>query len=176
MVYVNAHTPNYKQIAQKLKDSLKAFNLQNEVVEFESRGSWVQNCLYKAEFIQEMQAKHGKVVWLDADCQVLQEPVLFDCITEDIGYHLFKNKEVLSGTLFFNDTQNAKDLLTAWVNKNNKHSSTWDQKNLATVLKEVEHNACYLPPEYCFIFDLSRKYYGSINPVIEHYQASRQKR
>jgi hypothetical protein len=61
----------------------------------------------------------------------------------------------------------------AWINKNKKHPRTWDQKNLAAVLKEVEHNACYLPPEYCWIFDLSKKRYGNLKPVIEHYQASR---
>jgi hypothetical protein len=176
MVYVNCYTSSYKPLAVKLKDSLDKLGLKNEVTEFQSKGSWAANCNYKAKYILDMWTKYGKVVWIDADAEVKENPVLFQDIKEDIGYHLFKGKEVLSGTLFFNDTQKANDLLVAWVDKNIKHHTRWDQKNLAAVLQEVEHDACYLPPEYCFIFDLSRKYYGSLNPIIEHYQASRQKK
>lgn len=176
MVFVNAHTPNYGKIVTKLRDSLKQFDLKHEIVEYESMGNWVQNCLYKAEFIKSMQQKHGKVVWLDADCAVLKYPELFFNINEDVGYHLFKNKELLSGTLFFNDTDGAAEVLDAWVKRNQSKKNEWDQRNLQAVVNELKPNAYILPPEYCFIFDLSRKYYGQLDPVIEHYQASRRKR
>jgi len=173
MVYINCYTSSYKPLADKLKESLDRLGLKHEITEYASKGSWAENCNYKAQYIFDCWVKHGKVVWIDADAEVKENPILFQDIKEDVGYHLFKEKEVLSGTLFFNDTQAAHDLLVAWINKNKKHPKTWDQKNLAAVLKEVEHNACYLPPEYCWIFDLSKKRYGNLKPVIEHYQASR---
>jgi hypothetical protein len=173
MVYINCYTNKYKPLALNLVKSLDKLGLKHEVTEFPSKGSWVSNCNYKAQYIQDMWTKHGKVVWIDADAEVKEDPALFEFIDYDIGYHLFKDKEVLSGTLFFNDTQGACDILDAWVKENSKHSSVWDQKNLATVLKTVEHKEFLLPPEYCWIFDLSRKHYGNLKPVIEHYQASR---
>jgi hypothetical protein len=173
MVFINAYTPKYKPLATKLIKSLDNLGLKHDVVEYESMGSWVQNCLYKAEFISVKQKEHGKVVWLDADCLVLKPPELFNTITEDIAYHLFKNKELLSGTLFFNNTEGAKNLLDAWVKLNNTKNNVWDQKNLQEVVRELKPSHYLLPPEYCFIFDSSKKYYGNLDPVIEHYQASR---
>jgi hypothetical protein len=173
MVFINAYTPKYKPLALKLIKSLNNLGLKHDVVEYESMGSWVQNCLYKAEFIASKQREHGKVVWLDADCLVLKTPSLFDTIEEDIAYHLFKNKELLSGTLFFNDTDNARKLIDAWVRKNTEKKNTWDQKNLQEVVRELKPSHYLLPPEYCFIFDSSKKHYGALDPVIEHYQASR---
>ena len=173
MLFINAHTPNYAPLAEKLTNSLDALGLDYKVIQYESMGSWVQNCLYKAEFIRTMQSIHGKVVWLDADCAVLKYPELFFDIKEDVAYHLFKGKELLSGTLFFNDTEGAAKVLDEWVKRNKSKSRAWDQRNLQEVVNELKPNAYILPPEYCFIFDLSRSYYGKLDPVIEHYQASR---
>jgi hypothetical protein len=53
----------------------------------------------------------------------------------------------------------------------------FDQKNLDQAVSETtDLKIAELPPEYCFIFDLSRDYYGNRKPVIEHFQASREKR
>ena len=57
----------------------------------------------------------------------------------------------------------------------------WDQIILQKLILEwVEEKKITLknlPPEYTFIFDTSRKAYGdSVKPVIEHLQASRDKR
>jgi hypothetical protein len=48
-------------------------------------------------------------------------------------------------------------------------------KNLDDAVKGLpELEISILPPEYCFIFDLSKSHYGKLDPVIEHFQASRQ--
>jgi len=173
MLYINCHTNNYAPHAEKLIQSLEKFGLEYEVDEFESRGSWEANCQYKAEFIYEKWLKHGRVVWLDADCQVKRQPGLFDSIRSDIAFHLFRGKELLSGTLFFNDTIGAEQVLKAWIKKNKEKPNIWDQKNLAESIKNLDVDITYLPPEYCFIFDLSKLHYPNSIPVIEHYQASR---
>jgi hypothetical protein len=173
MLYINCHTSNYADHAKKLVESLEAFALPYEVEEFDSLGSWEANCQYKAEFIYEKWLEHGQVVWLDADCMVKRQPGLFASIPSDVAFHLFKGKELLSGTLFFNDTIGAEQILKAWIKKNKEKPGVWDQKNLAEVIRNLDVDISYLPPEYCYIFDLSKLHYPNTHPVIEHYQASR---
>jgi len=175
MLFLNCHTPNYAGNAERLMESLDGFGLDYEVEVYEDRGSWVDNCAYKAEFIYEMHQRHGRVVWLDADCVVRKEPALFKSLNADVAFHRFKGKELLSGTLFFNDTEGAEKLINSWVRRNKEKPGVWDQKNLDDAVKGLpELEISILPPEYCFIFDLSKSHYGKLDPVIEHFQASRQ--
>lgn len=175
MLFVNCHTDNYSETAQRLIESLEKFGLEHDIETYQDRGSWVENCSYKAEFIKKMHQRHGRIVWLDADAVVKKEPALFKSLRTDIAFHRFKGKELLSGTLFFNDTEAAERVISAWVEKNQENPDKWDQKNLDDVVKYFPAlEISILPPEYCFIFDLSRNHYGNLDPVIEHYQASRQ--
>lgn len=176
MRFINCHTPNYADVAENLVQSLDDLGLDYEIEVFDSKGSWAQNCQYKADFIYKMWQKHGIVVWLDADCQVKKDPALFRVLQSDIAFHRFKGKELLSGTLFFGDTDNAEKILKAWIEVNKQFPFSFDQKNLDLALRKLDVRIDILPPEYCFIFDLSKDYYGSIEPVIEHYQASREKK
>lgn len=174
MLFVNCHTFNYSETAERLIASLEKFGLEYDVETYEDRGSWVANCGYKAEFVKKMHQKHGRIVWLDADAEVRKEPALFKSLHADVAFHRFKSKELLSGTLFFNDTEAADRLISAWVDRNAELPEQWDQKNLDDAVKCFPNLiVSILPPEYCFIYDLSRNYYGNLDPVIQHYQESR---
>ena len=56
-------------------------------------------------------------------------------------------------------------------------SSRMEQWNLDTVIEQMKSDPKFtyknLPPEYTMIFDSMRGMYPHINPVIEHFQASR---
>ena len=105
---------------------------------------------------------------------VLQEPKLFFQIDCDVAFHRFKGKELLSGTVFFKNTVKTVELLDRWIEINKENPEIFDQKNLDTAIKSISDiSIIELPPEYCFIFDLSKDYYPRVNPIIEHYQASR---
>lgn len=174
MLFVNCHTENYLSIAERLIESLDSFGLDYETEVYEDQGSWVANCLYKAEFIQKMHQKYGRIVWVDADAVVKKDPALFKTLTCDVAFHKFKSKELLSGTLFFNDTEPAEQLISYWVSKNKEKPNEWDQKNLQEAISHFQDlEITILPPEYCFIFDLSKNHYGNLDAVIEHHQASR---
>jgi hypothetical protein len=173
MLFVNCYTAKYAKTAERLVESLEKLGLDYVSEEYEDRGSWEANCQYKAEFIYEMWMVYGQVVWLDADCVVRKEPTIFYDMRSDIAFHHYRGKEVLSGTLFFNDTDGAEKILKAWIAKNKERPNVWDQKNLQEVLKGTDVDITYLPPEYCCIFDLTPLHYGKIDPVIEHFQASR---
>ena len=76
--------------------------------------------------------------------------------------------------MYWNNTLKAHELLDSWIRLNNMFPENWDQVNLQNALNGMQDINLYrLPPEYCFITDLSREHYGNLKPVFEHFQASR---
>lgn len=174
MKFISYYTYKYKNEAAKLKQSLEALGLQYHVAGIEDQGSWDANTHYKPIFIKQQIQNQNAVVWLDADCMVLQHPQLFFELDCDVAFHRFKGKELLSGTVFFKNTARTIELLDKWIGINKENPDVFDQKNLDQALKSMtDISIIELPPEYCFIFDLSKDYYPRVNPIIEHYQASR---
>jgi hypothetical protein len=142
------------------------------VEERSESGSWELNTHYKAVYIKEKLIE--PVIWTDADSVLKQYPTLIETIDCDFAAHWFKDKELISATMYWNNTPKAHELLDKWIELNKLNSKLWDQVNLQNALTEIENiKVIKLPPEYNFIFDLSREYYGNLNPVFEHYQASR---
>jgi len=174
MKFISYYTYKYKNEASKLRQSLETLGLNYHVAGIEDQGSWDANTHYKPIFIKQQIQNQSAVVWLDADCMVLQEPKLFFQIDCDVAFHRFKGKELLSGTVFFKNTVKTVELLDRWIEINKENPEIFDQKNLDTAIKSISDiSIIELPPEYCFIFDLSKDYYPMVNPIIEHYQASR---
>lgn len=175
MKIISYYTPQYKSVADSLVASLERLTMPFFVKEIEEQGSWDKNCHYKPKFILEQLFYEDAVVWTDADSVVNAEPLLFYDLDCDIAFHRFKGKELLSGTVYFKNTQNTYDLLEKWIEMNDYFPQQFDQKNLDMAISSMDSLKIYeLPPEYCCIYDLSRDYYGGMTPVIEHFQASRQ--
>ena len=153
--------------------TLKKFpQIEYMVEERSESGSWELNTHYKAVYIKEKLIE--PVIWTDADSVLKQYPTLIETIDCDFAAHWFKDKELISATMYWNNTPKAHELLDKWIELNKLNSKLWDQVNLQNALTEIENiKVIKLPPEYNFIFDLSREYYGNLNPVFEHYQASR---
>jgi len=175
-IFVSFWTPAYADEVAGLIESLRAFNLPHDVRPLPSRGTWEQNCGMKAAFLREMRAEHPgrSLVWLDADARVRQPPVLFETLdlldAFDVAVHYRNGSELLSGTLFFNDTEAANELLRLWVTECQFFPHVWDQVCLSVAASRVAGLKTYLlPPQYCCVFDDPKM--GP--PVIEHRQASR---
>jgi hypothetical protein len=174
MKFISYYTDKYKNEAGKLRQSLESLGLNYHIAGIEDQGSWDANTHFKPIFIKQQIQSQSAVVWLDADCMVLQHPSLFYELDCDIAFHRFKEKELLSGTVFFKNTARTIELLDKWIQINQENPEVFDQKNLDQALKSMtDISICELPSEYCFIFDLSKNYYPRVNPIIEHYQASR---
>ena len=177
MKFISYYTPNYEQQANRLRESLDGLALPYTIEAIDNLGSWDKNTHYKPEFILKHLISSDAVVWTDADSVVRENPILFDSLDCDIAFHRFKGKELLSGTVYFRNTAATIRLLLRWMAINLDNPEIFDQKNLDQAISEIEDlKIAELPPEYCFIFDLSREYYGGRKPVIEHFQASREKR
>jgi hypothetical protein len=174
MHIVSYYTALYQFEAENLEKSLTKFlpNLSFSIEERPDSGNWEINTHYKAIFIKEKLTQ--PIVWADADSEIKQYPKLFDEIDCDIAAHWFKDEELISATMYFNNTPNAHKLLENWIRLNKMFPKNWDQVNLQNALNGMNDiKVVRLPPEYNWIDGLSAEYYGNIKPVIEQHQASR---
>jgi hypothetical protein len=140
--------------------------------------SWEQACNQKPRFmlVASRLYPNDPICWIDADAVVHKSPDVLFKIAQgggfDLAAHLFKGNQLISGTVLI--PAGRTELLKDWEIENEKLPGEWDQRNLRTVVKRMGARVKELPPEYCWIFDLSKRYYKKHDaPVIEHFQHSR---
>tara|TARA_R100000951_G_scaffold105914_1_gene100019 strand:+ start:1099 stop:2565 length:1467 start_codon:yes stop_codon:yes gene_type:complete len=183
--YYTINTP-YEAEAIKLKNSLNKLNIPHDVVGVPNLGDWQANTRFKAKFMQDMLIKHkGKsIVWVDSDAVVHSYPSLFDSYTCDVAVRWqdfrWRKNECLSGTIYLANNSNTMELCKRWEGINiaeGPGAKTFEQWNLGKVIEDMRNEGKIkdgnLPPEYTMIFDSMRAMYPNVNPVIEHFQASR---
>jgi hypothetical protein len=149
----------------------------------EERWNWARATQYKAELIRDVQRENpGRpIVWLDADARVVRRPRLFDWIRCHFAAHWFRNRELVSSTLYFAPGERTRNLVEKWIERNKRKPDRRyaDQRNLRDlVFKSKDLSVVNLPPEYAWIDagdgnDLSERTYGLRRPVIVQEQASR---
>jgi len=172
----------YQKEVQNLIKSLEKFKISYYIEGIESTGDWCINTHYKPNIIRRLLDLINKpIVWIDADAVVKQYPILFEAITEDFsGYFPNSDKgndsiireNVLSGTIYFNNTIGARNILDKWMDECINKRSEWDQHILASCMKALGNKITIkdLPPTYVKITDLMKNVGDA---VIEHFQASR---
>lgn len=181
---ISYFTPDYQKHANRLVESLKRFNIPNDIHLVNDLGDWYKNTQFKPVFLQQMLEKHfpKSIVYVDADAEFLQYPGYFDKLDIDpdvnIAVHILDHSkyrrknhppELLSGTIFLKNNEEVRIIIKEWISECSKDSKLWDQCALAIVLKQ--HKYHLLPENLCVIFD----YMSSVkDPVIKHYQASRE--
>ena len=168
----------YRPAAERLEASLTKFNLAHEITCYPTRGSWNDNCCYKAKFIYGMLREYAPLdlVWMDADAEVMQYPALLGEIKGDIATVVNKHG-LLASVIYLKNSLEVETLINDWVRavEANPNEFTADQIHLERLLKENRHQLTFeqLPPEYSFIPGVM----GEMeNPVILQHQASRQGR
>lgn len=178
--YVSCATPDYAPLLARLKQSAEKFGLDFYSEFYTDTGDWVRNTCYKAEFIHRLQTvwPDDRLCWVDADAVFEQQPAAIESYADAVDVaHAFRGEEVLSGTVYFGATEGAKRLVKVWLAEIRKHDYTVpDAKALAAALKHDGFHREALPPEYTFIFDITKREHPGLTPVILHTQASRWKR
>lgn len=189
--YYTKGTPYEKVINNRLLPSLYKWNLKSEIEVIEDLGSWNANTGYKPVHILKMLLKYKEdVVFNDADSVIMKYPELLFNIPEkyDMACHFLDwyrfwrgiegndKRELLSGTMLWRYRPKVIYLLERYIETCRKNPSTWEQRVLQSILNENNEYAIYdLPVEYCTIIKHDGTYPDYINdPVILHYQASRQ--
>ena len=114
--YFTENTP-YEEVIKSLEVSLQKFSLPYKFYSRPSLKDWDKNARQKAEVIgTALRELRSPVVWLDADAEVNQEPVLFNTIKEDFGSHIrnLNGFSFFTCTLFFNYTPASLWLVDEW--------------------------------------------------------------
>lgn len=164
--------------------------------EKKNKGSWVHNCTMKAEVILDaLNEGNGGVVWTDADARFKAFPKLFNELKNyDFGCYWIPdvwnkprniqlrpwgsdrgNEALAGGTLFFNNTQIAKDLITDWRIESEANPTRWEQQSLQKIWDKYDRKGLKtfnFPQGYCRVFD-APWFEPENEVVIEHTQASR---
>lgn len=183
-VYINFRTPDYEECYQNLYRSMYDLGLEGSLhsVAIEPR-SWRMAQAFKPSFVLHSlkEFEPHPVVWLDADCMVRRQPSLFHegaLDDYDFAAHLHRGHELLTGTLWVNNTPLARQVCVHWERRSKNNVNEWEQRHLQQEIREHQKLAAHrilfdLPAAYCKIFDIMKTVE---NPVIEHYQQSRIKR
>lgn len=194
---ITFYTPEYKEEADSwrrtcheyLKYPFKSYERHN-------KGSWVKNCTMKADVVlQALNEFKSGIVWTDADARFKSEPKLFEQLENyDFGCYWIPdvwnkpnnvhlrpwgndrgNEALAGGTMFFNNTDIAKDLINDWKIESESNPNIWEQQSLQKVWDKYDRKGLKtfnFPQSYCKVFDC--KWFGNEEQVvIEHTQASR---
>lgn len=176
----------YEGIVENLRRTLNNLNIPHRIVGIDDLGSWQKNTQYKPKFIKKMlgENKGYNLVYVDADAEFIEYPDYFNDLSKnsdvnisvlELDHSKYKRKtkepEILSGTIFLRNNEVVIGIVDDWIKECELNPDKWDQVTLSTILRKYGfHN---LPERYCVIFD----YMASVkNPVIKHFQASRQAR
>lgn len=182
---ISFHTDDsfYTSMAKKLEESCNKFNLIYEIQTIQSKGSWVNNCGYKANFILEklQQQNQGEcVVWIDSDAKVMQHPSLFFSTENDFGIRAEpggktkkpSSRETISlpekwpntvsprwfnsGTIFLRNVPSVLSLMKEWISLQTG-TNKWDQWTLQEAWANTQPKTEWFPREYCQIKKLHKE-------------------
>jgi hypothetical protein len=194
VAYYTKDTP-YKAEAEQLAANLDDLGIPHRIQEVPNLGSWQANTQYKSRFIADILATsldQSSFVYLDVDAAILSCPTLLyklPSMDVDIAAARFGGVELLSGTVYFGCTQKTDEVVDGWIRLCEKYpksfpagvvkyhprgGAAWDQRMLSVAIDRTAGVRFHeLPPEYCYIHDLSAKRYPDVKPIILHTAASR---
>ena len=165
----------YAAEAERLEASLMRLRMDYRIDIVPSRGSWEENILITPEYIRGVMDRTDQdVLYVDADAEFHSVPT-FDP-SYDLAVHYLEHssgwRELLDGTLWLKNNTRTKHLVDQWCAE--VRVGEWEQKTLQRILTQRgDIRVNELPPEYCCIFDTSRKLHPDVQPISEHHQASR---
>ena len=186
---ITAYTPEYRDEALALLDTVDAFEIRLHEYPYHSFGDWVRNCQETVAITLRALERFAPepVIWIDADARMMQYPALFDDLAAgncDIAVHRRMNKDgqgshYNSGTIFWQNT----DKVRAFINDQMDRLRDYNQMRaghypyMDYMLRQTEHdlNIYELPLEYSYIEGTEQPEeqipFGRV--VILHTQASR---
>ena len=195
---VSWYTPLYEASNKRLCKSLNALKIPHVEYSMRGKGNWYENISLKPLILRQAFAElKGDLVYTDSDSVFLRRPVLFDQWYEsgtggeplpgstmmygaDLGVHYRAGLELLGGTQYWRYCPLIDELID-FMDQQMQFAHQSSQVTLNRILPqwiaERGLRVHRLPAEYCCIFDNpeQRAECGG-NPVVEHYQHSRQLR
>jgi hypothetical protein len=195
---ITFYTPEYVEEATQWRRTCNEFLQQYPFKSYErlNKGSWVHNCTMKAEVVlQALDELKCGVVWTDADARFKAIPTLFEQLDNyDFGCYWIPNvwnkrnnlhlkpwgddrgnEALAGGTMYFNNTEIARELIREWKKESEANPTRWEQQSLQKVWDRFDKQGLRtfnFPQSYCKVFDCEW-FEEPKDVVIEHTQASR---
>jgi len=174
--FTNAY---YREKAERMAASAERLGIQVWMDDRPDLGNWVRNCGQKPSVLLTAmkQFPDQDILWVDADAIIRRFPVGLEDFIGDVGYHS-RGGQAQTGTVFLRNTPGVRFMVEQWITEQGKFRNKWDQHTFQTVLRRRNDlKVVQLPREYCFIYDTdriaTRNDLVSMDPIIEHFQASR---
>jgi hypothetical protein len=169
------HTP-YALEVLNLTASLDALHLPYEIVPCDDLGDWQRNVHQKSRVIAEqLDRTKLPLLYVDADAVVRQYPALADDPPADVCAHVLEGREIQPETLILRNTDGVRQFVDRWHDETVRSPEQSERRLFARTLRKAVNEGLVtfadLPASYCRIFD--RKSMAGVEPVIEHFQASR---
>lgn len=199
MIVVSYYTPKYSDEVDYLIESCDKFGFDCYTQEKRDRGSWLRNVWIKPHFILEcLDMFQTDILWIDADGRFEKRPPYMPTaqLTDTAAVHEWRDHYVKrtynpktfqlepcrtlsqplgvrGGTLWFADTQAARDVLSLWIAQEQGciEAGSGDQEPLAWCILQTSARFLEFPMGYCSIFDSDKRV--DKDRYIVHYQASR---
>ena len=133
VTFVTMYTPgtSYEKAAADLELSLARHGRQLVAEPIADRGSWVENCAQKAEFIAAMRERlAGPLCWLDADALAHRDPQRLYSPDCDFAAVFRDGWNLHGGQLLFADCDRARSLIGKWRSYSAANPRIWDQVTL----------------------------------------------
>jgi hypothetical protein len=162
----------YEKWVPRFKEKCEEFGLAYDVRAYKDQGSWIANCGLKPSFIKMMQETYPKhrLLYIDIDCDLRQQPKIFT--DGDVAVYRKPGGYLLSGTMIFMPTANARELVDVWCLSQMLHPRRPDEQVLFDVLADYEKN----PASTLKVSLLPRTYleWYALKPdtVIAHYSST----
>jgi hypothetical protein len=151
--YADLNNTYYSDKAKILIEKCKNFNINYDITELKSKGSYMLNCLLKPEFIKTMMNKHNKsLIWIDCDTDLRTPFDHFDDIEEDIGFatHTGDIQGIKASPIYFKNGKNFNLIIDNWINDckegllKNKYELDHDALKLVTIPKIKNNISIFL--------------------------------
>ena len=174
---VSFHTDDeiYTAAAARLKASADRRSIPVHIETVPSRGSWEENCNFKAEFIRDQWRNFDvPIVWLDADATLNSYPSLFTTLDADFAINKNRGYIFSGGTLYFGRSPAAQVLLDRWVHHCRANPYGSDDFHLnyawAEITRELPLRTVWLPESYRCSYTRA----GAAQAIIVQWNAAQQ--
>jgi len=167
---------DYEALSKHLACSVEELGLDHRIVGVDDLGNWEANCAQKPEVVYKAWQESKKpVLWIDSDAILMSAPAMLYGTKADFSIHKGRGWRFRSGTLFFNQTEGAEQLLNNWLRHCRKNPRIWDQRSLdfawGETIQTYPLKTEWFPITYTKIFD--EEIPAGHASVVEHYQQSR---
>lgn len=164
--------PPYPDAVERLRASCEKHGHDLYAENIRTTGSWSENCNAKSAFCLWAVREFGRILWVDADAEIMAPLPLAELIGYDFAVYEHPRYKFQSGTVLLD--RRAVQLIHDWMARCNARKGVWDQVHLCDAWDAIKPKprTLSLHQGWCKVFD-QKWHDGEPVELIRHHQASR---